>query len=191
MRSLGKGVISRGRDVMTVFVAGTLSLFACGPLHLSREAPTASLRTDSAEVGVHRNGFAYVANIGFTYVNTTDKPVSKAGCGFPPLPELEKRVDGKWVSAYSPGYLLCLSKPDFMLRSGEAYHGVIPFLAYEPGHNAAPRLDVASIDGIYRLRWDMVEGTDATDKDARIIRSTSNEFRMVLGPARSPTSNSH
>jgi len=167
---------------MTLFVAGTLSPFACGPLNLSREAPTASLRTDSAEVGVHRSGFAYVANIGFTYVNTTDKPVSKAGCGLP-FPELEKSVDGRWVSAYSPGYLECLTKPDFMLRSGETYHGVLAFLAYEPGHNAMPRLQVTSIDGIYRLRWDFVEGADASVHGARIVKSTSNEFRMVLRPS--------
>jgi hypothetical protein len=54
-----------------------------------------------------------------------------------------------------------------------------------------PRLDVTSIDGVYRLRWDFVEGTDASVHGAKVVKSTSNEFRMVLRPAPSPTSNSH
>jgi hypothetical protein len=186
-----KGVIGRDGVVVTLFVAGTFSLLACAPLNPFREPPTASLRADSGEVGVHRSGFAYIAKIGFTYINTTAKPVSKAGCGFPPWPTLEKKVEGRWVLAYNPVYLLCLTRPDFMVRSGETFHAVFDFEAYEPGHRWAPTLDVSSVDGIYRLRWDLVEGTDANNRDARIIRSTSNEFRMVLRAAPSPTSTTH
>ena len=191
MGAAEKSVIRPAGACVTLSVAGTFSLLACATLNPSREAPTASLRADSAEVGVHRSDFAYIAKIGFTYVNTTAKPVSKAGCGFPPWPSLEKKVEGRWVLAYNPAYLMCLTKPDFILRSGETYHAVFDFEAYEPGHRWAPTLDVSSIDGVYRLRWDMAEGTDATDRSAKIVRSTSNEFRMVLRAAPSPTSNTH
>jgi hypothetical protein len=93
---------------------------------------------------------------------------------------LEKNVGGRWVTAYSPVYLACLSKPDFMIPSGEKFHGVLQFTAYEPGHNTAPELNVDSIDGIYRLRWDFREGTDATVPGTRNVESVSNEFQMVL-----------
>lgn len=181
-------MVTRARFVATLLVAGVLSLLACESLGRLRGPAAASLRTDSAEVGVHRSGFAYIAKIGFVYVNTTAKPVSKSGCGFPPWPALEKKVEGRWVSAYSPGYLECLTRPDFTLKGGETYHAVFDFMAYEPGHNAMPTLDVSSIDGIYRLRWDFAEGTDATVHDARLVRSTSNEFRMVLSAPPPPSS---
>ncbi|MDP9201887.1 MAG: hypothetical protein M3P26_08140 [Gemmatimonadota bacterium] len=132
-----------------------------------------------------------MADIGFVYTNTTAQPVSKGGCGFPRFPDLEKKVNDHWVLAYSPFYAMCLTKPDFMLRSGETYHGVLKFMAFEPGHNTGPTLDVDTIDGIYRLRWDFVEGTgwgirdfvertDAFTKGARAVESISNEFRMIL-----------
>jgi hypothetical protein len=75
---------------------------------------------------------------------------------------------------------MCLTKPDFTLQSGKSFRGVLPFAAYEPGHNTMPTLDVASIDGVYRLRWDFVQGADASVRGAPIVKSTSNEFRMVL-----------
>ena len=174
-------LISPRKGLAALLIIG--SLVACGSLGPSERPPTASLRTDAAEIRVHRSGFAYVADIAFVYTNTTPNPVSKAGCGMPPFPDLEKKVDGHWVRAYSPIYLLCLTKPDFMLRSGEAYHGVLKFTAYEPGHNTAPTLDVDTIDGIYRLRWDFVEGTDATEGNVRRVESISNEFRMALDAA--------
>jgi hypothetical protein len=165
----------------TVLTAGSLVyLVGCQTLSGPKQPLSASLRTDSAQIGVRHSSFAYMAEIGFVYTNTTAKPVSKAGCGFPPFPELEKKVNDRWVAAYYPIYLLCLTKPDFMLRSGETYHGVLNFTAYERGHNTAPTLEVDSIDGTYRLRWDFAEGTDATVEGTRSVEAVSNEFRMVL-----------
>ena len=155
---------------------------ACHTLGLSGPPLTASLRTDSAEIGVHMSGFTYLAKIGFVYVNTTSESVSKAGCGFPPFPELQKKVDGKWVAAYYAVYLACLTKPDFTLRSGESYHGVLEFMASQPGHQTEPTLLVGSIDGTYRLEWDFAQGTDTEIKGARTVHAFSNEFRMVLNP---------
>jgi hypothetical protein len=153
---------------------------ACETLGLSRRPLIASLRTDSAEIGVQLSEYTYHAKIGFVYVNTSSGPVAKAGCGFPPLPGLEKKVDGKWVEAYYPVYAACLTKPDYTLPSGGTYHGVLQFLAFQPGHQAGPELRVDSIDGVYRLEWDFVEGTDVSVKNARRVNAISNEFRMVL-----------
>ena len=155
-------------------------LGACQSLGFSNRPLTAFLRTDSAEVTVRHSGHAYFANIGFVYTNTTSGPVAQGGCGFPPFPTLEKKVKGQWILAYNPIYLACLTKPDFMLPSGASYHGVIPFTAYERGQNTSPTLDVDSIDGVYRLRWDFAQGTDESEEGARRVVSTSNEFRMVL-----------
>ena len=175
-------MINRHRRSLTTLIAmGTLVyLVGCETLAPSTRPLTASLRTDSTQIGAHRSGFAYIANIGFVYTNTTPKPVSKAGCGGPPFPELEKNVGGKWVAAYYRVYLACLTKPDFMIVSGATFRGVLQFMAFERGHNTAPELNVDSIDGLYRLRWDFREGTDATAPGTRSVESISNEFLMVL-----------
>jgi hypothetical protein len=170
----------RKRSAALACVAAVGLFTTCQTLGLSRSPLTASLRTDSTQITVHHSGFGYHADIGFVYTNTTSKPVAKTGCGFPPWPDLEKKVNDKWVVAYNPAYLACLTKPDFTLQSGKRFHGVLPFAAFEPGHNIMPTLDVPSIDGVYRLRWDFVEGTDASMRGARRVKSTSNEFRMVL-----------
>lgn len=138
-----------------------------------------SLSTDSAVIGVRFSPPGYFAEIGFVYVNTTAGPVSISGCHGPPDPELEKRVDGRWVRAYHQIHLLCLTKPDFRVESGATHRDVISFVAFQPGQNKAPVLLVDSIDGTYRLRWNLVEGTDASE-GGRKVEAISNEFRMVL-----------
>ena len=172
--------MSRARNWAPVACSLTLSvLTACQTVGVSSPTLSASLRTDSTQVSVHRSGFNYIATIGFVYTNTTSTPVSKRGCGVTP-PDLEKKVNGEWVIAYRPVLPMCLRVPDFSIASGQTYHDLLQFMAAEPGHNTFPVLDVGSIDGIYRLRWDLVEGADAGAKGARTVKSTSNEFRMVL-----------
>ena len=171
---------ARTNVLAILFVVGSVAYTgACETIGLSRP-PTASLRTDSTQIGARRSGFAVFAKIGFTYTNTTSNPVSKAGCGGPQFPALEKKVNDRWVAAYYPIYLMCLTKPDFMIPSGQSFHSELQFEAYEPGHHTGPELLVGSIDGIYRLRWDLVQGTDATVRGAKSVIATSNEFRMVL-----------
>jgi hypothetical protein len=167
------------RTVVLAF-AFLACLGACQSLRPAKQPLVAFLRTDSAEIGVRHTGIAYGADIGFVYTNATSGPVSRVGCGGPTFPALEKKVNDKWVYAYYPIYLMCLTKPDFKLESGQSFRGVLQFGAFEPGHNTGPELRVDSIDGVYRLRWDFVEGIDASVKDARRVESTSNEFRMIL-----------
>jgi hypothetical protein len=154
-------------------------LAACQTLGISKSPASALLRTDSTEIGAHMSGFSYFAKIGFVFVNTTLNPISRAGCGWPGDPALEKKVGDKWVSAYYPAYLMCRTVPDFSIPSGGTYRAVLDFMATAPGHNMMPELKVDSIDGIYRLRWEFAEGKEAS-RDARKVEGISNEFRMVL-----------
>jgi hypothetical protein len=168
----------RAKVTATVLIAGTILVLGCQAINPGARPAYAVLRTDSAEVSVQHRDFSYSAKIGFVYTNTTAKPVSMALCG-PVVPGLEKKIDGKWVVAYSPASLACRIIPDFTLAGGAVYRGVLDFAAFEPGHHYAPTLDVPSIDGIYRLRLDFTEGTDATREGARRVKATSNEFRMI------------
>lgn len=165
----------------TLLAIGSLACFgACQTLRPSKPPLTASLRTDSAQIGVRHGGFQYHANIGFVYTNTTAKPVSTV-IYCPPFQTLEKKVHDHWVAAM--GYKNCLvslTMPSLTLESGQSYRDVLQFWASDRGHGGWPELRVDSIEGIYRLRWDFLEGTDASAKDARKVESTSNEFRMVL-----------
>jgi hypothetical protein len=172
----------------SLLAIGALAVLAGCQTLGSRAPATASLRTDSAQVVAHHSGFGYGADIGFLYTNTTTKTVSKAGCGGPTPPDLEKKVNDHWVRAYDPIYPSCLTLPGLVLKPGESHHGVLRFMAAEPGHNTYPMLNVASIDGIYRLRWDFGEGVEGVDdlvkdRHRRTVTSVSNEFRMVLAGA--------
>jgi hypothetical protein len=164
----------------TVLIVALSYMPGCETLNPLRRPLTASLRTDSTEIGVRFRSGAYFAKIGYVYTNTTAGPVSMAGCGGPPAPQLEKKVEGKWVAAYYAVYPLCRMMPDFRLESGATHRGVVHFLAHTPGQNIYPDLLVDSIDGTYRLRWMFTEGTDAYLESARRVESTSNEFTMVL-----------
>ena len=168
------------RSVPLLAVGSLAYLGACQALHLSKPPLTASLRTDSGQIGVRHGGFTYRADIGLVFTNTTANPVSTA-IWCPPFQTLEKKVHDRWVAA--TGYKNCLlssTMPGLTLESSQSYRDVLQFWASDRGHSGWPELQVDSIEGIYRLRWDFVEGTDASAKDARKVESTSNEFRVVL-----------
>ena len=166
---------------VTLLAMGSLAYFgACQTLRPSNPPLTASLRTDSAQIGVRHGSFTYKAEIGLVFTNTTLNPVS-TGISCPPFQTLEKKVHDHWVRA--TGYNNCLVSqpmPRLTLESGQSYRDVFQLLASDRGHAGWPELQVDSIQGIYRLRWDFVESTGVSTKDARAVESTSNEFRMVL-----------
>ena len=165
----------------TVGAIALLSLLvACQTQFPTRAALLVAIQTDSAEVGVHFNQDAYFGKIGFYFVNDTGKPLSRAGCGGPGWPALEKSVDGHWVAAYYQVYLLCRTMPDYFLPPGATYRSVLDFMAFEPGHSKFPDLLVKTIDGMYRLHWGFVAAQSTDEKGARQVELISNEFRMVL-----------
>lgn len=167
----------------TAVIAITLALtyqVACASLSRNRKPLSAYLHTDSTEIGVQFRGNAYVARIGFVLINNTGGPISRAGCGGPGWPDVEKKVNERWVPAYYPVYLACRMIPDFSWESGAAHRDAVAFMAFEPGHRMMPELLVDSIDGVYRLHWNFSEGREAGAKGARRVEAISNEFRMVL-----------
>ena len=156
---------------------------SCKSLLPNRDPLQASLVTDSAEIAVSLRGNAYIASIGFTFTNTTGRTISRAGCGGPGWPYVEKNVNGRWVAAYYPMVLLCRTSPDFYWKAGAQIRDQVPFMAFVPGHNTMPELRVDSIEGVYRLHWGFVEGKDAGATNARQIDVVSNQFRMILKPS--------
>jgi hypothetical protein len=165
------------------------SLVACKTVGRSPTDLGVSLVTDSVGITVYHRGIGYMTDIGFTLSNNSRKPISRAGCGGPGWPDIEKKVDGRWVPAYYQVYLSCRTIPDFSWDAGTHMHEVVHFGAVEKGHNISPELLIDSIDGVYRLRWSFTEGQVADAKRARHITVVSNEFRMTLAPSPAPTSN--
>ena len=155
-------------------------LASCQSLRASREPLLVPIHTDSSEIDVELRGNAYVGKIGFAFVNNTGGPISRAGCGGPGWPGVEKKVNNRWVTAYDQMYLLCRTSPDFFLENGALYRHVVSFMAYEPGHQIGPELLVDSIDGVYRLHWGFATGRVPDAKGARAVELISNEFRMTL-----------
>jgi hypothetical protein len=164
-------------------------LAGCQTLNSSRALVHVPIVTDSSEIGVSFRGNAYVAKIGFTFTNTTGHAISRAGCGGPGSPNVEKKVNNRWVPAYYQWSLLCRTVPDFSWEPGAQIRDEVRFLAFARGHNTVPELEVDSIDGVYRLHWSFTEGRDADAEKARRVDAVSSEFRMILhsSPASSNT----
>lgn len=162
------------------FFAGMVAL-AChnvdGPSTLR-----ATLVTDSAQFTVIHQGTFFTGAIGFTLTNSTSNPISRAGCGGPGAPELQKNVDGRWVSAYDQISLACRTVPDFSWDAGEQMRSVLQFTVAERGQNFYPQLNVATIDGDYRLRWTFATGRVADAAGAHEVEAISNQFRLALAP---------
>ena len=139
-----------------------IALHACQTLRQSEPAYTL-LRTDSAEIAVG-GGLIY---IGMVLVNTTQNQIS-GGC----LPNLEKKVNEKWVTAHFGVMLGCNG---LTLEPGRSYRDTVPYFA----SNIATELRGAPIEGTYRLRSRFVEGKDLSDERARKVEAISNEFRLI------------
>jgi hypothetical protein len=167
------------------------SLGGCQTLRGARPPLHALLVTDSTEVTAYHRGIGYTAKIGFTFTNTTGKTIARSGCGWPGSPDLEKKVDSRWVIAYNPVVLTCRTSPDFSWEPGTRLHDVLQFAAAERGHNFDPVINVDSIPGVYRLRWTFTVGTEAGAKGARSVEAISNEFVMKLISLPSSASNTH
>ena len=176
-------IIRRSPIIAVIVVA--LSVATCRTIEHLRPPLRAELHTDSTEVGVHFGGEIYYAKIGFVFVNTTAGPISLGGCGGPPMPEVEKLVDGRWVVAYYPVYAACRTFPDFSLPSGARYRNEVVFIVAPRGAKTFPQLEVDSINGTYRLHWIWNEGTGpespiASGPVPRPVEAISNQFQMIL-----------
>ena len=163
----------------------------CGCQTVARQNPAEPLvlRTDSTSVTVFHRGGGYFAKIGFTFINNSGDVISQAGCGGPGSPIVEKKVNGAWVAAYYPFYLLCRTLPDFTWEPGARITSRVDFGAFEPGRNKELSLRIDTIDGTYRLHWGFTKGRDATAKGVKRYEVISNEFQLVLAPDAPQASN--
>src|SRR5262245_61193421 len=111
----------------------------------------ATLYTDSTQYTAHFTRPFWRTRIGYSFTNNTRDAVSANYCNAPNPPALEQQqADGRWVVAYNPVQLMCLTLPPFRVAAGETYRGVLDFVAVPPGSNILPTLAVDSVPGTYR-----------------------------------------
>ena len=111
----------------------------------------APIQTDKSVYEMRTTTQAHELTIHLAYTNPTAGPVYIPTCREPGPPVLQKWVDGKWVTAYSPVVLLCLGPP-VVIAAGETYRYTYRVFASR-SPNSIPRFEVAKIPGEYRLVW--------------------------------------
>ena len=136
-------------------LAGCRALSVLGSEDQSRnESPIvtgAPIQTDKSVYEMRSTTQAHELTIHLAYTNPTAGPVYIPTCREPGPPVLQKWVDGKWVTAYSPVVSLCLGPP-VVIAAGETYsYTYRVFASRSP--NSIPRFQVAEIPGQYRLMW--------------------------------------
>ena len=159
-----------------------LALCACSLVTSEPTPPVADvLVTDSTEFGARLVGNAYAANIRYTFTNPARVTVSRNYCQAPPPPDLQKNINGSWVSVFPLVSPLCLSIPPFRIEPGASYRGFRP-LRLDGVANVGmdPRIGIDSVNGTYRLRWSWVIGPDPDAPGAARLEALSNEFRIVV-----------
>jgi len=141
---------------------------------VSRSEPAfALLRVDSPEIVLGPGGNNGGPWVGFTFVNTTTRPISSGMCS----PNLEAKVADKWVVAF---YGVVLGCDGATFERGETYRERVPIF----GSGLANQIDIRrrseSGDNLYRLSWKFLEGKDRTSKRARSVQAFSNAFRITV-----------
>jgi hypothetical protein len=162
--------------VLATIVAAIVS---CRPVKTLESQARTTLTTDSAQYTIRFVDGLYRATIGYVYTNRSGNAVSATHCHSAPPPLLEKKVGEGWVRAYNPVMLMCLTIPHFRIAAGATYRGALHVAAAPRGRNMAPALEVESIPGIYRLRWALRAGDDPEARDAPVVETISNEFRLI------------
>ncbi len=142
-------------------------------------APTLPIQTDDTlfEVTIiedSRFGTLVEFNIGFTYTNPTREDRYLVGCNRPPLPDVEKQVDGQWVSAFRPTMDLCFG-PVIRMEPGQSLHDSLYVLfislrQFEPVFRE-------EISGTYRLVG-VVHQDPEGEELALVSERVSNAFRL-------------
>lgn len=113
------------------------------------------LQTDRSEYELRRTDQRLEVEIPFTYTNVTGETVFVVHCDGIAPPSLEKRVDDRWVHAWSAVVPQCLSEP-IEIGPGATYADTLVVYAGLPTTRLAPQFQVAPVDGVYRLVWHSV-----------------------------------
>ena len=134
---------------MLCFV-GTIATLGCDDL--LGPGTDAALRTDRTEYRLQDTGIGLEGRIPFTFTNRTGGAVYVVNCNGNTPPALQKRIDGRWVHAWSPVVSLCLSPP-IVIGAGATYADTLWVSAGHPGNNFYPKFEVLAVAGTYRLIW--------------------------------------
>jgi hypothetical protein len=159
---------------LAIFAATSVTLCVSSCQTADRSQPAfALLRIDSPEIvlgpGTNNRG----PWVGFTFVNTTTKPISSGMC----LPNLEARVADKWVVAF---YGVVLGCGGASFEPGQAYRERVPIFGFGLENNIDIRRRSESGDNLYRLSWKFVEGKERTSNGGRSVQAFSNAFRITV-----------
>jgi hypothetical protein len=141
------------RALRRVLLAAVAAAGACS----SSEAPPAGsggepargFRTSQLHYDATRVANGIEIHIPYVYRNVTGDSVYFINCNEIIIPSLEKQTGGTWSSVWSGATPACLSRPVVVPPDGE-YTDTVRVLS-APG--MYPQLNVADIDGTYRLVW--------------------------------------
>lgn len=141
------------RPYAFAFVVAGAILMGCdtlaGPPERESEAP---LQTDRLAYTLRRADGGLNAEIPFTYTNRTGNGVYVVNCNQSAPPILEKRIEGRWETAWAPVVLLCLSPP-IVIEAGETYSDTLRVYGGDSTSDIYPRFRGEEVEGTYRLVW--------------------------------------
>jgi hypothetical protein len=148
------------RALRRVLLAAVAAAGACSssepPPRSSAEAPpdsggetTGGFRTSQLHYDARRVAGGIEVHIPYVYRNVTGDSVYFINCNEIIVPSLEKRIGDAWSSVWSGASPACLSAPVVVPPDGE-YMDTVRVLS---GPGMYPQLEVADIDGTYRLVW--------------------------------------
>lgn len=170
------------RSHRRVLLAAAAAASACS----SSEAPPASggetiggFQTSELHYDFTRVSDGTEVRIPYVYRNVTGDSVYFIHCNGIIVPSLEKRTGETWSWVWSGVTPACMSPPMVVPPDGE-YRDTVRVLT---GPNTAPQLEVAEIDGTYRLVWHGVvhsyrDGAPQLGTPLPQDERTSNEFTL-------------
>jgi|SRR5450759_415022 len=163
-------------DRLAILSATSVVLCVSSCQTVSRSQPAfVLLRVDSPEIVLGPGANNRGSWVGFTFVNTTTKPISSGMCS----PNLEAKVADKWVVAFHGVVLGC---DGAIFERGETYRERVPIFGSGLENHIDIRRRSDSGDNWYRLSWKFVEGKDRTSEGARSVQAFSNAFRIAVRP---------
>jgi hypothetical protein len=123
----------------------------------------ALFRSAAAQYTPRGTGELFDARLAFTFTNRTRTAVAFVNCGGLASYVVERWIGGRWKTAYSPAFALCLS-PAIVVPAGGQRAMQVALTALSPrlAERAGPALVTTQVRGVYRIRW-----ADARRDDGR------------------------